>query len=104
MRGGKLNLSVELKTMILQFLLENNQEGTLLKGKMIEVIAEFGVSRRSVSNIWTAAKKKKTKVRGAHKDRYALDTEMLKAIPFQKRSTYRRIAKELRVAKSLAHI
>lgn len=101
MRGHKQNVSREEKLKIAQFLLENIKHGTPIKDKINQAATEFGLSRKFISNIWAAARKQISEgnalmfndnVQGPHNDGFDMDTERLKNLSFQKRSTYRRIA------------
>ncbi|KAL8556330.1 hypothetical protein ACS0TY_003950 [Phlomoides rotata] len=113
MKTKKPNLTKEEKTLIAQILLEHISDGTLTKGKISEAALVFGLSRRTVGKIWAAAKSllsegkpvifNETKYAN-HKDMYVLDIELLKSIPLQKRTSYRRIARERGVSKSLVCI
>ncbi|KAL8542204.1 hypothetical protein ACS0TY_003170 [Phlomoides rotata] len=104
----KTVLTPSEKLLIAQFLISNNTNGH--GGKLDEAAASFGVCRRTVQNVWAAAKKTikesvpmlfKSKKLGVQKPgKSVLDNEQMKVIPFAKRSTIRRLSKELDVSKS----
>ncbi|KAL8472906.1 hypothetical protein ACS0TY_029940 [Phlomoides rotata] len=95
--------------MMSHFLLLNNTNGSVHHGKVKGAATSFGVCKRTVHNVWKTTKSQIsqgipvviTAMKGKPKKKHLhLDIETMKQITFEKRSTMRRLARELGVSKS----
>ncbi|KAL8478596.1 hypothetical protein ACS0TY_030470 [Phlomoides rotata] len=79
------------KKLIAQFLIANITNGVVHRGKQAEMNASFGVALRTVQYVWSAAKQQEAKG----------EPDMF--INNKKRSTIRRLAKEMGCSKSVIY-
>ncbi|KAL8541915.1 hypothetical protein ACS0TY_002966 [Phlomoides rotata] len=83
------DLTPSEKQLIYQFLIHHITNGVVHNGVLAEIDASFGVCKRTIQYVGCPKK-----------GQMMSDVEMMKSIPFEKRGTIRRLAKELNVSKS----
>ncbi|KAH6816966.1 hypothetical protein C2S51_000569 [Perilla frutescens var. frutescens] len=105
----KLSFAESQKNQVLEFLLECSTNGKIPKGKINEVAAKFQVCRKSISRVWSAAKKQvennqqmhiEEKEKFTRTKRVAIDLEKISSLPLKKRSNIRTLAHGINCKKS----
>ncbi|KAL8491781.1 hypothetical protein ACS0TY_023396 [Phlomoides rotata] len=96
MSNTNVNLTLFDKNKIAQFLIANSSNGAVHYGKVGEAVGMFGEQMLEGIPVNLISKKKGI----PKKKRLQLDVDLMKSIAFEKRSTIRRLARELGMSKS----
>ncbi|KAH6834306.1 hypothetical protein C2S53_004669 [Perilla frutescens var. hirtella] len=105
----KLNSAESQENQVLEFLLECSTDEKIPNGKINEAAAKFQVCRKSISQVWAAAKKQaennqqmhiEEKTKFTRTKRVAIDLEKISKLPLKKRSIIRTLAHGINYKKS----
>ncbi|XP_057811554.1 uncharacterized protein LOC131025785 [Salvia miltiorrhiza] len=104
------DLTTGERNSVVQFLLEDSHGGKPKRGRMQAAAIKFAICRRTVTRLWTAAKKQQAQGQHIHsssgkidkprRKRVEIDLQLISTLELSKRSTIRRLASGISCSKS----
>ncbi|XP_074314843.1 uncharacterized protein LOC141651013 [Silene latifolia] len=105
------NLTNLERQKIIQILLEKCKNGKPARGSMLEVAVQFGVTRKSITNLWNKAKQQRdagevinviSKLKGKKcKPRLVFDDAKFKSLDLEQKTTQARVAAAMKCSQSM---
>lgn len=103
-------MTTEEKRIVFEYMLENSTNMKVKKGFKTIAAAKFSTSTRTITRIWALGKQHisngiefSSKSRNATRKRVHIDSNMIREVPFRRRTNIRSLASAINVSKSTLH-